>query len=191
MNRVVQLFSIFILGILFSYCNRLDTEKYRSKKNDSMATKEMAYKVSIEYTDSGELKAKINTPEMIGIKNIREPYVEMPKGIAVHFLEKDSVVSYLTAEYGISFTNKKHVIVRRNVRVLNIKGEKLETEELHWDQKTQKIRTDKFVTITTEGQIIRGEGLIGTFTNWEIQNVTGTTNIKNELHDTIPHIGSR
>jgi LPS export ABC transporter protein LptC len=91
----------------------------------------------------------------------------------------------MTAEYGISYPDKKEIIVRRNVEILNVKGEVLNTEELRWDQKTGKIITDRFVKITTKDQIITGQGLISdqSFTDWEILEVSATLNVP---HDQIP-----
>ena len=78
------------------------------------------------------------------------------------------------------------MVGRRNVRVLNIKCEKLGTEELVWDQQKGRIYTDKFVKITTPDQIITGEGMESdqTFSDWEIMNVSGTINRKK--NDTLP-----
>ena len=182
-------YSIFIMVMMFALtsCTKLETSKYRSKKNDTLATKEIAENVVIEYTDSGLLKAKIKSPLLLAMKNVRDPYVEMPKGIQAEFYGNNGKVeSYLLSEYGISYQNKKRVVVRRNVRVLNIKCEKLETEELTWDQEKGRIFTNKFVTITTPDQIITGEGMESnqSFTDWEILNVSGTINRKK--NDTIP-----
>ncbi len=181
-----SLWFIVLMSLLTS-CSKLETSKYRSKKNDTLATKEIAENAVIEYTDSGLLKAKIKSALLVAVKHVREPYVEMPKGIQAEFYGSNGKVeSYLLSEYGISYQNKKRVVVRRNVRVLNIKCEKLETEELIWDQEKGRIFTNKFVTITTPDQIITGEGMESnqSFTDWEIMNVSGTINRKK--NDTIP-----
>lgn len=178
---------LILLPVLWVACSEKPGGSYRSKKPDSIATRETAENVTIEYTDSGILKAVIESPVMIGVKNVRNPYIEMPKGIRADFLDKDgNIESYLLSEYSISYTEQKRMVVRRNVRVLNIKCEKLETEELVWDQQKGRIYTDKFVKITTPDQIITGEGMESdqTFSDWEIMNVSGTINRKK--NDTLP-----
>lgn len=178
---------LILLPVLWVACSEKPGGSYRSKKPDSIATRETAENVTIEYTDSGILKAVIESPVMIGVKNVRNPYIEMPKGIRADFLDKDgNIESYLLSEYGISYTEQKRMVVRRNVRVLNIKCEKMETEELVWDQQKGRIYTDKFVKITTPDQIITGEGMESdqTFSDWEIMNVSGTINRKK--NDTLP-----
>jgi LPS export ABC transporter protein LptC len=182
--RIVWGLSLFLV---WSACSEKPGGSYRSKKTDSIATRETAENVTIEYTDSGILKAIVESPEMIGVKNVRNPYIEMPKGIRAEFLDLNgNIESYLLSEYGISYTEQKRMVVRRNVRVLNMKCEKLETEELIWDQQKGRIYTDKFVKITTPDQIITGEGMESdqTFSDWEILNVNGTINRKK--NDTLP-----
>lgn len=178
---------LFVLSLVWFACSEKPGGSYRSKKTDSIATREMAENVTIEYTDSGILKAVIESPVMIGVKNVRNPYIEMPKGIRADFIDKTGKIeSYLLSEYGISYTEQKRIVVRRNVRVLNMKCEKLETEELIWDQQKGRIYTDKFVKITTPEQIITGEGMESdqTFSDWEIMNVSG--NINRKKNDTLP-----
>lgn len=151
-----------------------------------MVTRESAEDVTIEYSDSGLRRAAIKAPLMVGVKKVRNPYVEMPKGIKVDFFAPDGKIeSYLTAEYAISFTEKKKIYVRRKVEVLNIKGDTMLTEELVWNQKTGKITTDKFVVIKTKSQIISGDGMESdqTFSDWKITNVTGTIYKTGEKND--------
>jgi LPS export ABC transporter protein LptC len=123
-----------------------------------MVTREFAEKVTIEYTDSGRLRARIFSPILVAVKQKSHPYLEMRKGLKVDFYEQNGdIQSYLTAEYAISYPEENRVIVRNNVEILNVKGEMLNTEELKWDQKRGKIYTDRFVKITTPDQIITGQ----------------------------------
>ncbi len=176
---------LFFVGLLG--CTELETSAYRNKKRDSIVTKEYAEKVSIDYTDSGKIRARVFSPLLVAVKQVQRPYMEMNKGLKVDFYEANGdIQSYLTAEYGISYPNEKRVIVRRDVEILNVKGERLNTEELIWDQARGKIYTQKNVTITTKDQIIMGVGLESnqSFSDWEILTVTGSLNVP---HDKIPH----
>ncbi|MFM2254848.1 MAG: hypothetical protein RLZZ47_337 [Bacteroidota bacterium] len=164
-------------------CSDAGKSTYIKKKKDTFASNEYAEKVTIEYTDSGRLRARVFSPILTAVKSKRNPYLLMKKGLKVDFYDnKGALESYMTAEYGISYMEDKRVVVRRNVEILNIKGETLNTEELIWDQKTGTIRTDKFVKITGEDQITTGTGLISnqSFTDWEIINYAGTINLPND-----------
>jgi len=178
---------LFVFSGFQSSCTHDVEQPSNSRRTDSMVTREYAEKVTIEYTDSGFLKARIFSPLLVAVKQPTQPYMELNKGLKVDFYERDgNIQSYLTAEYGISYPDEKKIIVRNNVEILSVKGEMLNTEELKWDQKNRKIVTDKFVKITTPDQIITGKGLESdeAFSNWEILNVSGTINIP---HDQISH----
>ncbi len=191
MGRSKQCNWVLFIGIAVVFavlgCTEIDTSAYRRKRSqDSMVTREFAEKVTIEYTDSGRLRARIFSPILVAVKQKRSPYLEMKRGLKVDFYEKDGeIASYLTAEYAISYPDDNRVIVRNNVEILNVKGEMLNTEELKWDQKRGKIYTDRFVKITTRDQIITGQGLESdqSFSDWEILNVSGTINVP---YDKIP-----
>ncbi|MFN7302031.1 MAG: LPS export ABC transporter periplasmic protein LptC [Bacteroidota bacterium] len=178
----------FFSGTLFSVllasaCTDLSNEELRKRSRDTIQAKETAEQVEITYTDSGSLKARLQAPLMIAVKQAKEPYMEMPKGLKGTFYGNDGAVeSYLSSEYAISYNESKKVILRRNVEVMNVKGERLNTEELYWDQKSGKIHTDKFVQITTAEQIIMGDGMTAnqTFTEWEINRYRGTINLQND-----------
>lgn len=169
--------------LIFAGCSDSGKKAIVKKKQGAFESAEFAEKVTIEYTDSGKLRARVYSPILMAVKAKRNPYLLMKKGLKVDFYdEKGALESYMTAEYGISYMDEKKVIVRRNVEILNIKGETLNTEELVWDQQTGVIRTDKFVKITGQDQITTGTGLISNqaFTDWEIINYSGTINLPND-----------
>lgn len=171
-------------------CTKFSNTELRNRGRDTVQAKEVAEQVDISYTDSGRLKAKLHTPLMIGIKQTAEPYVEMPRGVKGEFFDDSAhIESFLSSEYAISYSKAKKVLLRRNVEVMNVKGERLNTEELHWDQRSGKIYTDKFVKITTADQIIMGDGMTAnqTFTHWVINKVRGTINLQ---HDSTTNSGN-
>jgi LPS export ABC transporter protein LptC len=144
---------------------------------------ETATNVELIYTDSALLKAKINTPLMERFKNKENPYMEMKKGLTAKFFNKaQNEESNIRADYGISYENTKIVTLKKNVVLVNVAGERLESEELHWDQNKTKIFSDKFVTITRKNEIIYGDGFESneSFTRYKILKPTGRVNIKSE-----------
>ena len=122
---------------------------------DTMLFTQEGRNVTINYNDSGRLKAKIFAKQLIGYKKDGNDIVRMPKGITGNFYnDEGKAESYLSAEKGISYQTQKITEVSQNVVVMNNKGEKLNTEKLIWDQKKQIIYTDKFVRITTKNEIL-------------------------------------
>ncbi|MFN8117374.1 MAG: LPS export ABC transporter periplasmic protein LptC [Bacteroidia bacterium] len=137
--------------------------------------------VTMLYSDSTILKIKLQTPQMQKYeKNVKEPVTIMPKGLYVIFYdEKGKEATTLKADYGVRYEKSKRMEVKYNVEVVNVNGEKLNTEHLIWDEQRKKIISDKFVKITTAKEIIMGNGLEANqdFTQYEIKEITGSIRI--------------
>jgi precorrin-4 methylase len=71
---------------------------------------------------------------------------------------------------------------RKNVEVINAKGEKLNTEEIIWDEQKKIIYSNAFVKISTGDEIIWGIGMEANedFTDYVIKKVTGKVKVKTE-----------
>ena len=78
--------------------------------------------------------------------------------------------STLTAKTAVRYQEKGKIIARDSVILVSSKQERLETEELIWDEKTAKVYTEKFVKVTKPGEIIYGYGLEAEqdFSYWKI-----------------------
>lgn len=86
---------------------------------------------------------------------------EFPKGISIEFYDElGNIESTLKANHAYFFKDENKWRGQGNVEVKNIKqNEQLNTEELFWNPKDEKIYTDKFVTIRQQSNVIYGEGL--------------------------------
>ena len=140
--------------------------------------------VTMLYSDSTVLKIKLITPQMQKYeKDVKEPVTIMPKGLFVIFYdEKGKESTTLKADYGVRYEASKKMEVKYNVEVINVNGEKLNTEHLIWDEQKKKITSDAFVKITTAKEIIMGKGLEANqdFTQYEIKEVTGTIRLEDK-----------
>ncbi len=142
---------------------------------------EIGKKIELLYSNEGKVRARLIAPELLRHRT-KVPFTEMPKGLKMYFYN-DTMVSEskLTAKYGITYEKSNEMIVRDSVVVINLKGEKLETEELIWNDQTQKITSNKFVKIQTRDEIIYGDGLEANsdLTNYKIKKIRGTIRLKN------------
>ena len=140
--------------------------------------------VEVLYSDSARVRAKLMAPvlnQFTGKKN----YMELPKGMEIIFYnELKEQKTKLTADYGIGYNNEGTGInkmeAKRNVVVINEKGDKLNTEHLIWDALTKQIYTQEFVKITTKDETIWGDGLKADqdFSNYEITHPKGSIALK-------------
>lgn len=146
--------------------------------NDTLLP-EVANDVDLMYTDSGKKMARISAP-LLERYGGEKPYIEMTKGLHVTFYDKQGAEqSYLKARYGISYETEKTVLVKNDVEVRNVKGEKLNTEKLLWEQDKQKITSDAFVKITRAKEILYGNGFESNqdFTQYRIFDIKGIVSI--------------
>ena len=136
----------------------------------------------ILYSDSGKVKMKLTGPHLDTYSGDK-PYIEFPKGVNVLFYDDSMKVnSRLKADYGIRYEKEGKMEVKRNVEVINIKNEKLNTEDLIWEEAKDKIYTDAFVKITTKDEVMYGDGLESNqdFTKYKIKNIKGVISLQDE-----------
>jgi LPS export ABC transporter protein LptC len=173
-----QYISIIVSALLFAACEN-DMAKVKLLSNKEAEPVESASNVKILYSDSAKLQSEITAPEMNHYET-ETPYLEMPLGLkAIVYDNAGEVKSRITADYGINYQREQRMEVKKNVVVVNEKGEQLNTEHLVWDQKQAKLRSDEFVKITTKDEIIFGTGLEANedFTKYKIFNIKGTLSI--------------
>ncbi len=172
--------SYFILfTVVFISCKD-DEEAKKVIQKPSFAT-ETGEGVTLTYTDSGMVKAKIKATLMQHFSLSTKPYILMPKGVSGTFFDNDKrVSSFAYADIGIYYDKEKYLVMKQNVKLINVKGDTLSTEYLVWDEVKEKIFTDKFVKITTPDQLIYGDGLVSNqnFTEYRITNVKGNIKLK-------------
>jgi LPS export ABC transporter protein LptC len=176
MKHLAATFVICIAALLPACSDYAKQNVQKMMKSDTMIFTQEGINVTINYNDSGLLKAKLFAPKLIGYKKEGNDIIRMPKGVKADFYNEDGVrESYLTADKGISYQTQKITEVSQNVQVMNNKGEKLNTEKLIWDQKKQLIYTDKFVRITTPTEVLTGDGMESSqdFSNWKIKKPRG------------------
>lgn len=132
---------------------------------------EIARDVEILYSDSAIVRVRITAPTLLYYIERENPRQEFPDGIKVEFLNPNlQVRSTLTSKSAIRQQEKGLVTIRDSVVLTTVLQEKLETEELLWDEKTEKVYTEKFVKVTKPGEVLFGFGLEANqdFSFWKI-----------------------
>ena len=164
---------ILLTAMLFSCEN--DIQKVNSLRDIEKLPVNVAKDVEIIYSDSAKIKLFVKSPVMMKYEGASN-YMEMPKGLKAFFYNDDrSVKSFLTANYAISYEDTKIIEVKKDVVLVNQRGQKLNTEHLIWNQRERMIHTDKFVKITTKDKIMFGDGLESdeSFDKWTILKPRG------------------
>lgn len=126
------------------------------------------------YSDSASVRVKMNAPLQLEFHNGDRDF---PKGVKMNFFnEKGENSAQLTANKG-KFNKAQNLYTAiGNVEVKNLlEKKKLTTEELNWSVDKKQIYTDKFVTIETDKEILKGTGLEATqdFSHYKILKPSG------------------
>lgn len=134
--------------------------------------------VTYTYTDSGVVVLQFTAPKAIDFSHLEEDaYLEFPEGIDVTFYNDTGVVeNRITANYAKRFIDDRYWLATGDVHVRNIKNEELQSEELIWNEATQRISSEESVSITTEESRIWGKGFDAdqNMNDYEIHEVYGT-----------------
>lgn len=168
--------------MLFACSNDLEKVREITLSDSEQYPVETVKECEIIYSDSARVRVILNATQMDRYIE-EEPYVVFSKGVRVQFLNIDGErESELTADYAI-IDEKKHLMeAKRAVKVQNINGDLLETEHLIWNEKLEEVSTNEFVKITTQDEVIYGEGLVANqdFTKYTIEKIKGTIAIKHQ-----------
>ncbi len=173
---------IFIsLGLLIACSN--DLNQVKEIVSEDFISVERGEDVEILFTEDA-----IPTIKIIGKTALRYaaippdlPYTEFPDGLKLYvYNEQGEVESELSANKGTMADNSDNLEVSGDVIIINEKGEQLQTEELTWNKIDKKIKTDSFVKIFTEDEVIYGTGFEAdeNFTNYVIFNISGIVKVK-------------
>ena len=172
----------FFLPLLFLCSCKNDLDEARLVTSRANVNIEEGKEIDIVYSSLGENKIKAHAPTLLRF-NTEKPYMEFPNGIKVEFYNEAGIVgTTMTAKYATMQDGSSLMTARNDVQVVNEKGEKLNTEELIWDESQKLIYSNAFVKITTADEIIMGNGMESnqTFTDYTIKRVTGRLKVNAE-----------
>ena len=138
---------IFAFSLLISCSNDL-SEVDRMFDKSALKT-ETAKNVELFYSDSSILKVKVLGKTLVRHISRDNPYDEFPDGVFVEFFDEyGRVNSWMSSKYAIRYEKTRMIIAEKSVELYNKQDEKLETNELIWNEDEQKLYTEKFVQIT-------------------------------------------
>ncbi|MCG8308013.1 MAG: LPS export ABC transporter periplasmic protein LptC [Cytophagales bacterium] len=133
------------------------------------------------YSDSARVKMRMEAPRQLEFGNGDR---EFPEGLYLQFFNTEGApTSTLKADY--CYYTKKEDLYKAtgNVVVKDVEtNDRLDTEELFWNQKKEEVFTEKFVRIEKDGELHVGDGLEAKqdFSYWKILNSKGTISLEEQ-----------
>lgn len=150
---------VVVLLNIVSCTEKQEVGKIAAIKDRSKLPQLHVTDVTTVISDSGVTRYRITASQWDVFDKAAQPYWEFPTGI--HFEKFDEnlkVDANIHSKYARFNVYEKIWELKGNVRMMNIKGELFETEQLFWNQGQQRIYSDTIVKITQETSIIYAVG---------------------------------
>ena len=178
---------IILLAIAISSCTPNKPEEIKALTNrediPSLSVKELTTVI----TDSGKVKYKFITPELLKYDQKSEPTIEFPTGLHLFiFNATEEVDAQIKCKNAIYHQNEELWELRHDVEAVNVKGEVINTELLFWDTKKKLIYSNQFIKITRQNRISTGYGFESDedFLNFKIKKFSGEFEIEEKTEET-------
>jgi LPS export ABC transporter protein LptC len=159
---IYQKLSSLIMGMLvcaLAACKN-DPEEIRALTGRTNMQEDRARGVTFLYSQDGNVKMRIYAKEFVRNNNAKRPYIDMNNGLKMEFFDDSGNVSdVLTADSSRYYEVQRDFIVWDSVQIVSRKGERLNTDELIWNESVQKFFTEKPVVITTNNEVLYGNGM--------------------------------
>ena len=185
--NITAAFLAAVMFVLFPACSGKDKKLAEAiAENDTLPSMK-SLGVTTLISDSGITRYKIVAEEWLIHDKKNPPYWAFEKWV---YLEKfdtlfrvDASIKADTAYY---HEKKKLWELRGHVQILSQRGDRFQTDLLFWDEKKEKVYSDKFIQIEQEDKVIKGYGFESNqdLSEYEIKNTTGIFTIE----DTAPTV---
>ena len=141
--------------------------------NDDSPSQE-SWNSKVIFSDSGNTKAILDAGHISVYTN--KGYTLIDSGAIVDFYRDGVKVSTLEGRKGKIDDRTKDIEIFDSVIVVNNEGSELRTQKLFWNNRTQKVSSEEFVSIKTPAETIEGIGFESdqNLKNYKIYKVSGT-----------------
>jgi Protein of unknown function (DUF1239). len=146
------------------------------------------YGVNTLISDSGIIRFRMKAKEWFIYDRRHPSHWAFEKGF---YVEQFDSVMHITAnvkcDTAYFYDQQKIWRLIGHVAIKNRAGEHFNTQELFWNQSTQKIYTDKYISAELVDRVIKGHGFESNqqMTVWKIKNISGIFYVNPAPKDTV------
>lgn len=152
---ITTILAVVVMSLLFiTSCGREKGDTVEVAFNPETTAIMRTTDVAMLVSDSGVTRYRMIAKEWLTFDKAAEPYYYFPEGIYVEkFDSLFQTEASIKADTAYNWTKKELWKLINNVEIKNLAGDRFYTSELYWDQKTEKIYSDKPVRmIDKEGK---------------------------------------
>ena len=157
---ITTIFAVVVMLLLFTASCNGDNKEVVVVAFDPETTYTLrTTDYTTQFSDSGITRYRAIAKEFLKFDKAKEPFSYFPEGIYVEkFDTLFNIEASLKADTAYNYEKKGLWKLIGNVRVENLEGKKFETSLLFWDQKEEKVYSDKYIRIQEDDKIITGIG---------------------------------
>ena len=165
-------------SLLLYACEEKIKPSVSSAVNGDVPSQE-SWNAKITFTDSGRVTAILHAGHIAVYENKKFTYLD--SGVVIDFYDEEQRhTSVLTAQRGKVNDVTHDLEAHGNVIAVSDSGTTVKSDEMFWNNATQKVHTQAFVEVTSPKEHIRGQGFESDrdLKQYKIFKVTGqaTTN---------------
>ena len=158
-NSITIALVAIVMLFFYTACGGKDPEtidiQFDPETTPSMVTDSVTTLIS----DSGITRYKLVADNWQVFDKAEEPFWYFPEGIYLErFNSLFQVEAKIIADSAWNYTNKRLWRLKGNVDIRNMEGEMFLSDELFWDQKEQKVYSDKYIQIKRGDTELKGYG---------------------------------
>jgi LPS export ABC transporter protein LptC len=157
-RRQIKIIILYVASILFASCEN-EIEKINLYGTDENRPDVMGENIEVIYSDSARVKVQMHAPMLLQFNRAEKPYSEFTQGLTVYFYDDSlEIESEIRSDYAHYDHEEKLWHATGNVVARNLKtGERLDSEELFWDEEKESIYSNTFTRIQNENGTFYGE----------------------------------
>lgn len=173
---ITTIIAIVVMLLSFFSCGNRKKELGEAIAERDSLPRMATVGVTTFVSDSGITQYKVEAEEWLVFDRKNPSYWSFEKGL---YLEKfDSLFNVdasIKADTAYYYDKEKLWKLIGNVEIKNLKGERFNTELLYWDEKKEKVYSDRHIRIEQIERITEGKGFESNqqMTNYKILKMTG------------------
>ncbi len=176
---VLHRWSLFLLVTILLFSCKKEKETVITPVED--IHREEVYGVKLLYSDSAQVILQVQSDTLL--RYAAPDNKEIFKGhfVADFFDSDHSLLAQITSRQATRYPYRFEMVFEGDVVFKNEKGEKLQTEVLHYSEKDNRAFTDHYCKITNVEEEIYGFDFEATedFSNYRLKKMTGRVKLKN------------
>lgn len=170
-----------VVALMVAGCKN-DLDKVAAVELPAAVPDRVTHDAEYLYSDSGIVRNRLRAGRIVEW-TVGKQRTELSDGVELLFYNAQGAPgSTLTARRGLILPGLKRMEVYDEVVFVNSRGERLETEQLYWEQDSARVYTDKAVRVQRGADVIHGMGLSAAedFSKYTIRKVTGEIHLQDD-----------